>query len=174
MASYHRLPSADIAAALREAQATIPTNLNDCTKEKFMSIKHNLWSHLMADRRIPHKSVDSYCTQLLKSVKVKADQVELVPAKECVRCKKLQPHLNFSSNIRAKDGLNQYCRQCEKLRQQAYRVTPKTCTYCSNEPVLGASFCQSCQDKYGEAFRQVRESGGTIKEANKYALEQLR
>ena len=98
----------------------------------------------------------------------------LMETKNCVKCGELKPLLNFSANARAKDGLNQYCRQCEKLRQQAYRAKPKTCTYCTGEPLPGTNFCQTCQDKYGDAFRQARESGASVKEANKYALEQLR
>lgn len=94
--------------------------------------------------------------------------------KNCVKCGELKPLLNFSSNVRAKDGLNQYCRQCEKLRQQAYRAKPKTCAYCASEPLPGAHFCSSCQEKYSNAFSQARESGASTKEANKYALASLK
>ena len=42
--------------------------------------------------------------------------------KRCTCCAKEKPESDFSKKQSTKDGLNQYCRKCQRLISQGYRV----------------------------------------------------
>lgn len=45
-------------------------------------------------------------------------------SKACYRCKQIKPHSAFGIYRSKKDGLNIYCKECEKLRNHQNRLNP--------------------------------------------------
>lgn len=92
--------------------------------------------------------------------------------KTCKRCKEEKPLDQFGKNMHQEDGLNYYCKECERKRAMGYR-RPRQCPHCGKPNERPGEACNTCARIYSHAWGMARASGASMAEAKKWAADEL-
>jgi hypothetical protein len=76
--------------------------------------------------------------------------------KQCIGCKENKNSVDFCKNKAMKDGLNSYCKQCVKIKQDKYKKQGR-CPRCGNiVQNKNKTTCENCRNIWGYDFTLVK------------------
>ena len=92
------------------------------------------------------------------------DNVEL-KTKRCGKCGRILPITEFSKDKSRKDGLNHYCKQCDRAKRKKYHITHR-----DSELKRVAEYYQANKDKIAEYYQANKDKIAEYYQANKDAI----